>query len=142
MIRCEATAQIATPPARVFAILDDFERTPEWNERCVAVVADGPHRAGAKVRYRYKERGREGEVAGEIEAYEADKRIVMKYVERVLDVRVTFELAAEGGGTKLVHVAEITPKSFVLKLLSPVIRGATKKQTEQIVGKLKQLAES
>lgn len=144
MIRCEATTRIARPPERVFSLLDDFERTPEWNDRCVSVTQTdgGPHRAGAKVEYRYRERGREGKMAGEIEVYEPGKRFVMKYTANVLDVRVVFELAADAGGTTLTHVAEIEPKSFILKLMSPVIRAATKAQTSQIVAKLKTLAEA
>ena len=144
MIRCEATATIARAPAQVFAILDDFKRTPEWNERCVSVTqtSDGPHQPGAGLEYRYRERGREGVMTGTIEAYDPGKKIVMAYTDKVLDVRVTFELATSGGSTVVTHVAEITPKSFIMKLMSPMIRGATRKQTAQIVGKLKTLAEA
>jgi hypothetical protein len=128
----------------VFAILDNFQRTPEWNDRCVEVrqTSEGAHAPGAKLVYRYRERGREGEMTGVIAEYDRDRKIRMHYTDKALDIDVTFELVGDGSTTKLTHVAEIQPRTFLMKLMSPVIRGATRKQTEQIVGKLRALAEA
>jgi uncharacterized protein YndB with AHSA1/START domain len=144
VIRCEASVHIARSPAYVFAILDDLERTPLWLDRCVSIVqtSDGARGAGTRLRFRYRERGREGEIAGEVETYEPERRIVMKFTDRALDVRVAFELAPDGDGTKLAHAAEITPKMFIIKMLSPWIRSSTRRQMAEVVDKLRRLAET
>ena len=144
MIRCEASIHIARSPAQVFAILDDLERTPQWLERCVWIVqtSDGPRGAGTRLCFRYRDRGREGELAGEVETYEPERRIIMKFTDRALDVRVVFELAAQGDSTYLTHSAEITPKMFIIKVLSPWIRSSTRRQMADVVDKLRKLAET
>ncbi len=144
MIRCEASVHIARSPAHVFAILDDLERTPQWLDRCVWIVqtSPGPRGAATRLRFRYRERGHEGELAGELEVYEPERRIVMKFTDRALDVRVAFELAPEAHGTLLTHTAEIAPKMFIIKMLSPWIRSSTRRQMAEVVDKLRQLAEA
>jgi len=144
VIRCEASVHIARSPAHVFAILGDLERTPEWLDRCVSIAqtSPGPRDAGTGLRFRYRDRGREGDIAGELEAYEPERRIAMKFTDRALDVRAMFELAPDAGGTRLTHIAEITPKMFIIKMLSPWIRSSTRRQMAEVVDKLRKLAEA
>ncbi len=146
MIRAEASTTIARSPASVFALLDDFARIPEWNERCVEIrqTESGDHATGKKLvyRYRYRERGAEGEINGEISEYAPGRAIAMHYEDHALQIRVRFDLESDGAGTRLVHRAEIEPKSFKVKLLSPIIRAATRKQTEQSVEKIRALVEA
>jgi uncharacterized protein YndB with AHSA1/START domain len=146
MIRVEATTRIARPPARVFAILDDFARAPEWNDRCVEMrqLGDGARGRGVRMvyRYRYRERGSEGEIQGEISDYERDRKLAMRYADHALDIHVAFELVADDGGTRLDQVAEIAPKSLVVRLMAPIIRRAARRQCEHMVDRLKTLAEA
>jgi len=146
MIRVQAHTTIACPPARVFAILDDFARAPEWNERCVAIeeASDGARAPGAKLRYRYRyrDKGREGEIAGEISEHERDRTLAMRFGDHAFDIRVRFDLAPDGGGTRLVHAAEIDTKTLVVKLMSPVLRAVARRQTDAIVDKLREIAEA
>jgi uncharacterized protein YndB with AHSA1/START domain len=146
VIRVEASTTIARPPTRVFAVLDDFARIPEWNDRCLGIrqTCEGDHAKGTTLvyRYRFRERDAEGEIAGEICEYERDRKLVMHLADHALDVHVRFELVADGAGTRLVHTAEIAPKSWKVKLLTPIIRLATRRQTEQSVEKLRALVEA
>jgi uncharacterized protein YndB with AHSA1/START domain len=102
-------------------------------------VSGGARSVGSKLRYRYKEGSREGEMDGEVTAYDKPKRLTMRYTDKMMRVDVAFELSPEGSGTRLVHHVEIEPRSFFIKLMQPLIRGATRKQTEGVVGKLKEL---
>jgi uncharacterized protein YndB with AHSA1/START domain len=146
VIRAEASTTIACSPARVFALLDDFARIPEWNDRCVEIrqTSEGEHATGKKLiyRYRYRDRGAEGVIDGELTEYEPGRAIAMHYEDHALEIRVRFDLESDGSGTRLVHRAEIQPKSFKVKLLSPIIRAATRKQTEQSVEKIRALVEA
>ncbi len=107
VIRVEAATTIARSPTRVFAVLADFARTPEWNDRCVEMrqISDGERVKGTKLvyRYRFRERDASGEIGGEIAEYEPDRKLAMHYEDHALDVHVAFELAADGAGTRLVH---------------------------------------
>jgi uncharacterized protein YndB with AHSA1/START domain len=145
MINVAAQTTIACPPARVFAILDDFTRASEWNERCVAIeqVNPGERAPGTKLvyRYRFREHGREGAISGEISDYRRDAALAMHYADHAFDIRVRFELVAHDGGTKLVHEANIELKTFVVKLMAPLLRGAARRQTEAIVERLRAIAE-
>jgi uncharacterized protein YndB with AHSA1/START domain len=146
VIRASASTDIARSPAQVFALLDDFTRIPEWNDRCVEIrqVGDGEHARGSKLvyRYRYREVGAEGEIAGEIRDYEHDRRLAMHYEDHALVIHVAFELSACGSGTRLVHTAEIATKSWKVSLLRPIIHLATRRQTEHSVAKLRVIAEA
>jgi uncharacterized protein YndB with AHSA1/START domain len=145
MISVAAHTTIACPPARVFAILDDFARASEWNERCVAIeqVGPGEHAPGTKLvyRYRFREHGREGAISGEISDYRRDTALAMHYADHAFDIRVRFELVPHEGGTKLVHEADIELKTLVVKLMAPLLRGAARRQTESIVQRLRAIAE-
>jgi hypothetical protein len=56
-----------------------------------------------------------------------------------MDVSVAFKLEAADGGTHIAHTVEITPKSFVAKLMQPILRGATKQQVKKDTAKLKEI---
>src|SRR5258705_13973416 len=105
MISMRAETQIGKSPAEVFAYLDDLQKTPLWNLRCVEVkqTSDGARSVGSKLHYRYKEGGRKGEMQGEVTAYEKPQRLAMRYVDKMMSVDVAFELTAASGGTQLVH---------------------------------------
>jgi uncharacterized protein YndB with AHSA1/START domain len=144
VIRCEVTACIRRDPAQVFALLADLERVPRWLDRCVwiAQTSDGARGPGTQLRYRYRDRGHEGEIAGALEAYEPHRRIAMTFIDKALDARVVFELVPHRDGTQLTHRAEITPKLLVVKLLSPWIRRSVRRQMAEAVDRLRRLVES
>jgi uncharacterized protein YndB with AHSA1/START domain len=143
MIHAEQTIQIDTPPASVFGVLADLSKTPQWNPRCVEVkqVSPGPFAAGAKLHYRFKEPGRQGEMDGEVIACEPSKTLAMRFVDKSMAVDVRFELQAQGSGTSVVHVIDVEPRSFMIKLMTPLLRGALRKQAVSELDKLKKLVE-
>jgi uncharacterized protein YndB with AHSA1/START domain len=140
-IRFEAKVNVARPPADCFAFLDDFANTPRWNDRCVELkqTSKAPHAVGSALHYVYKEPGRQGEMTGTITEYEPGRCLTMKFTDAILDVEVGFRFEPAGAGTAIAHTIEITPKSFLMKLMTLVIGGATRKQVEKEAAALQRL---
>ncbi len=141
-IAFEHAIELPQPPARVFALLDDFSRLPQWLKPCegLAKLGTGPNAAGDKLRYAYAQGGRHGVMDGVIAAREPDRRLTCKYYDRLFTVVVDFRVSdGETGGTHLVHHIEITPNSFMAKLMSPMIRGQLPRQTIDSMEALRRL---
>ena len=148
-IHFEHSIDVARSSENTFALLDDFGQTPKWLARCteLAPVAPGPHAVGTKLRYHYevgyhhKEGGRTGVMDGEITARIPNERLTMKYEDDRMRVTVDFRIAKSDGVTRLTHAIDVTPKTFVAKLMSPLIRGQLPKQTVTAMETLKWLLE-
>ena len=141
MIDCSVEFDVPKPPSEVFALLDDFGATPRWNSRCVEVkqISPGPHQQGAQLVYVYRDPGRQGQMDGVINTYAPNRALEMRYHDRMMEISVGFRLEPNGTGTHVHHRIQITPRSLLARLMTPIIRGATRKQTEESVGKLKAL---
>ena len=145
MIRCEVRFEIARRPAEVFAFVDDVHNAPRWLSRCTGLqqTSAPPKGVGTTLRYFYKDPGgHTGEMAGVVTDYERDKRLAMRMTDRTLRVGIFFRFASKGSGTEIDHTVEITPRTFLMRLMSPMIRGATQKQITRDTAKLKELLES
>ena len=141
-ITFEHAIDLAQPPAAVFAVLDDFSQLPKWLKPCegLAKLGPGPNAVGDKLRYAYVQGGRHGVMDGVIVAREENTQLTCKYYDRMFTVVVEFRVRmGRGGGTHLVHHIEITPNSFMAKLMSPLIKGQLPKQTVQSMETLRGL---
>jgi hypothetical protein len=143
-IRYEHTETIRTTPERAFAAIDDLPLTAKWLPPCVSLekVGSGPNAPGDKLRYVYKQGGSQGEMAGEILTRIPGQRLHCKYFDSMMEVSVDLHVAAAPEGTLTTHIIEITPKRFLGKLLSPLIRLGLGKQTRQAAANLKKLLEA
>jgi hypothetical protein len=143
-IRYQHTETIRTTPQRAFAAIDDLPLTAQWLPPCVSLekVGSGPNAPGDKLRYVYRQGGKQSEMAGEILARTPGERLHCKYFDSMFDVSVDLSVAAAPEGTLTTHIIEITPKKFFAKLMSPMIRLGLGKQTRQAAANLKKLLES
>ncbi len=143
-IRYEHTETVRTTPERAFAAIDDLPLTARWLPPCVSLekVGSGPNVPGDKLRYVYKQGGQQGEMAGEIVARTPGERLHCKYTDGMMEVSVDMRVAAGSDDTVTTHVIEITPRSFMGKLMSPLIRMGVGKQTRDAAANLKKLLES
>ena len=143
-IRYEHSETIRTTPERAFAAIDDLPLTAKWLPPCVSLekIGSGPNATGDKLRYVFKQGGRQGEMAGEIIARTPDERLHCIYVDRAFDVSVDLRVAGAAEGALTTHIVEITPKTFMGKLMSPLIRLGLGKQTRDAAANLKKLLES
>lgn len=143
-IRYEHAEIIRTTPERAFAAIDNLPLTAKWLPPCVSLekVGEGPNAPGDKLRYVYRQGSKTGEMAGEIVARTPGERLHCKYVDTMFEVSVDLGVAAAPDGALTTHVIEITPRSFLARLMSPLIRLGLGKQTREAAANLKKLLES
>src|SRR5438046_235883 len=122
---------IEQSPEQAFAVLDDVSDTPKWLARCTGIqkLTEGENRVGTRLRYSYKDGGRAGVMDGEITARIPNERLTFHYADSMMDVIVDFRISKTDSGARLVHAIDITPKTFMAKLVSPMIRKQLAKQT-------------
>jgi hypothetical protein len=140
-MRYEHAEAVHTSPIRAFAVIDDLPLTAKWLPPCVSLekVGSGPNAPGDKLRYVYKQGGKTGEMNGEIVARAPGERLHCKYFDSMFDVSVDLRIAPNSEGALTTHIIEITPKSFLGKLMSPLIRLGLGKQTREAAANLKKL---
>src|SRR6266480_484506 len=130
------TIEVPQSPREVFGVLADVSLTPRWLARCtgIEVLTPGPLAVGSKLRYAYKEGSRRGVMDGQVIERDEDRRLAFLYEDKLMRVGVRFAMepigaggggasgaGGAGGGTRLTHSIEITPKTFLARLLSGMI---------------------
>jgi uncharacterized protein YndB with AHSA1/START domain len=135
---------VATSPERVFEVIDDLPLTARWLPPCVSLakVGDGPNAPGDKLRYVFKQGGRQSEMEGVILDRVPGERLHCKYSDRAFDVWVDLRVAAAPQGALTTHIIEILPKTVLGKLMWPLIRLGLGKQTRDAATNLKKLVET
>ena len=143
-IRYQHAQTVRATPERAFALIDDLSRTAEWLPPCVSLekVGSGPNAAGDQLRYVFRQGGREGRMTGEIVARTPGERLNCLYHDDAFDVSVDLRVTAAPGGALCTHIIEITPKTFMGRLMSPLIRLGLARQTREAAGNLARLLES
>ena len=143
-IRYQHTETVAATPDRVFAAIDDLALTAQWLPPCVSLakVGNGPNAPGDRLRYVFKQGGRQGEMEGEILARVPGERLHCKYADRAFEVSVDLRVAAAPGGAVTTHIIEISPKTLLGRLMWPLIRLGLGKQTRTAAANLKRLLEA
>lgn len=137
------TLSVSAPPSAIFAIVDDFTKTPQWLSRCTGIdkLSEGANDVGTPLKYHYDDGRRSGTMDGQIIAREPDRHFAMKFTDKMMDVTVDFVAASDGVGSTLTHSIDIATKGFG-KLLTPLIKRDLPKQTMDAMTKLKAMAEA
>jgi hypothetical protein len=143
-IRYEHSVIVRTTPERAFAAIDDLPLTAKWLPPCVSLakVGSGPNAAGDKLHYVYKQGNRQGSMDGQIVARTPGERLHCKYFDKMFEVSVDLRVAPAPDGAQTLHTIEITPKNFMAKMFSPMVRMGIGKQTRDAAANLKKLLES
>ena len=137
------TIEVAASPSAAFAVIDDFSKTPQWLQSCTQLdkIGDEPNAVGTRLVYHYKVGSRLGRMDGHIAVREPDRRLVMTFKDRLMDVTVDFATtptAAED--TSLTHSISINPKGLG-KVFGPVIGRHLPDQTIDALSTLKAMVE-
>jgi hypothetical protein len=143
-IRYEHTHTVATSADKAFAAIDDLPLTAQWLPPCtsLAKVGDGLNAPGDRLRYVYRQGGSEFEMKGEILACTPGQRLLCQYADALFRILVDLRVAPAVGGASISHVIEISPQTFLGKLMSPLIRLGVGKQTRDAARNLKRLLEA
>ena len=143
-VRCEVTETVLVPPSRAFQAIDDLPLTAKWLPPCVSLekVGEGPNAPGDTLRYVFREGRKQAEMAGTIVDRVDGERLFCRYGDRSYDVSVDLRVAPAAGGTRMTHAIEIAPKTFLGRLMQPIIRLALGSQTRAAATNLKKLLEA
>ena len=143
-ISCEHSVDVKASVEKAFALLDDLPQTPKWLEPCTSIqkLSPGPNAVGDKLKYDYKQGGRAGTMDGEILTRMPNREISCRYFDSMMDVVVDLRVSPTPEGSRLTHIITITPKTFMAKMMTPLIRGALPKQTREAMESLKAMLES
>ena len=145
--RVEVTIVIDAQPATVFALVNDFRRVQLWSPRTAndpnaRVVFSGPNRGvGATVTW-------DGIIIGSGTQTITDSR-PWDYVETIMnpgeagEARSWFEIAAHEGGAKVIWGFEHDHgMNLVGRYMAPLLSGVLRREHEQGLASLKELAET
>jgi len=142
-IAFEHAVEVSCTVNQAFALLDDLARTPEWLANCVAIekLTPGANAIGTQLRYKYREGRRVAVMDGEITARTPNEHLACRYIDKSMLVEVDFRVERTAGGARLVHTIDITPQTFLGRLMSPLIRRMLPKQTITAMESLRGLLE-
>jgi carbon monoxide dehydrogenase subunit G len=143
-VHFEHAEQVATTPERAFALIDDLPQTAKWLPPCVSLekIGSGPNAVGDRLKYVFKLGGRQQQMSGVITDRVPGARLHYTYRDTQFDVSVDLRVAPAPGGAMTTHIIDITPKSFMGRLMSPLIRLGVRKQTKEAAANLKRLLEA
>ena len=135
---------IAAPPERVFAAIDDLPLTSKWLPPCVSLekVGPGPNAVGDGLRYVYEQGGARKEMTGHIAARTPGERLHCIYGDDMFEVSVDLRVMPGPAGSLTTHIIEMTPKTLIANLMTPLIQMGIKKQTREAAANLKALLEN
>ena len=125
---------LAHPADRVFAVVTDPARRPEWQENTsdVRLEADGPVAVGT--RWTEEQRG-VGHVEAEVTALEPGRLYAERGDTSSGTGRVNVTFTAEGDGTRVVMEVELNLKGFKRALepaLAPMVRNQMPKDLDRL----------
>ena len=119
-MRVEREFEVARPVEEVFSYLADVANEAEWNPwaKWVRKISDGPISRGSIFRGSYQGFG---ELDQDLSEYEPPRRVTYHSVPKGMhEARMSFELEAAGGSTKVRMVGVARPAGF-MKLMEPMM---------------------
>jgi uncharacterized protein YndB with AHSA1/START domain len=143
MNESEATVHIGRSTSDVFELLDDAASAPLWMQACAELSqrSPGPKGVGSSLHYTYRQGGRIASMDGTVTGYDRGRHLAMHFTDRQFAVDVVFHLAPEAAGTTVTHRITITPRSFVGRLMSPMIGAGNRRQVAANLARAKALLE-
>jgi len=144
MIECTIEIDIAQRPEDVFAFIDADDKVPQWQTQCVSLdrTSPGEKAVGTTLRYVYRQPIRIGTMTGVVTAYEAGKRLIMKYTDRMFEMSVGFEVLPRLTGSRVIERVSIAPKGRLARWMEPILRRMTKRRTEKEMVNLRRALET
>lgn len=125
----EERVEVRRTPAQCFAYVDDFAHAPQWNDLCIALQREGSDaREGGGLVYTFKQGSRNGVMHGEILERDPPRRLLLRFGDRMFEIEVGFRFEAIPGGTRIEHSLQVETRSFLTRLMSPILRSLMKKQ--------------
>lgn len=136
--------RIERPPAQVWSVVSDLDTHLEWRPALVEFrqVSDGPLAVGSLIREVLKWRGRELVLDDVVTALEPERRFAITGGWKAADFDLDLLLEpTEDGGTVVTFDWPLRPKSALLRLAGPFLKGALQRATAEEARLLKEVVE-
>jgi carbon monoxide dehydrogenase subunit G len=136
--------RIERAPAQVWSVVADLDTHLEWRPALVEFrqVSDGPLAVGSRIREVLKWRGRELVLDDVVTALEPHRHFGISGGWNAADFDLDLRLEPVGEGATLVTFDwPLRPKSILLKLAAPLLKGAMQRATAEEARLLKEYVE-
>ena len=143
-MRITKSIRIARPPEEVWAVVSDPTTHTGWRPDLVEFrqVSDGPLAVGSKIHEIIGFRGKQIEIDDVVTALEPSHRLALKGGWEAADFELDFLLEPEGsGGTRVTMDWPLSPKSLLMKLAAPFLKGTMERSTAEELEGLKRYVE-
>lgn len=143
-MRITKSIRIARPPEEVWAVVSDPTTHTSWRPDLVEFrqVSDGPLTVGSKIHEIIGFRGKQIEIDDVVTAFEPSHRLAVKGGWEAADFELDFLLEPEGDGATLVTMDwPLYPKSLLMKLAAPFLKGKMESSTAEELEGLKRYVE-
>ena len=136
--------RIDRPPEDVWAVVSDPTMHPSWRPALIEFrqVSDGPLAVGSHIRERIRWHSREIEIDDYVTALEPQRRLAVRGGWKAADFELDFLLDPSDGGTLVSFDWSFLPKTFVMRLVTPLLGRTLKGATKDELAGLKAYVES
>jgi carbon monoxide dehydrogenase subunit G len=138
MRRVQRTAQLAAPPAEIYAFLADPANLPRWQTGIVSAerTSPPPTVVGSTARVVIELMGQR--VAAEIKVREADpgRRLALVTSVSGIGIVATLDLAADDGGTLVTLTSEVRAENIFMAPIEGIVTDAAEKDLDASLARL------
>lgn len=143
-MRIIETVGIERPPAEVWAVVADLDTHLEWRPALVEFrqVSEGPLEVGSRIREVLRWRGRELVLDDVVTALEPHRHFGISGGWNAADFDLDLRLEPVGEGATLVTFDwPLRPKSALMKVAAPLLKGSMERATAEEARLLKEYVE-
>jgi ligand-binding SRPBCC domain-containing protein len=140
----KVTTTINAPVEIVWDKLMDPENLKHWvtGFQSVEHLTGNIGEAGSTSKLRFMERGKEVEILETVLSCKPCQQYTSSMEHSSFTAESDFRLVSFGHRTDLVQTVNFRPKSFLMKLLLPIVKGAMKKRNLNELSRLKDFIET
>lgn len=143
-MRVVESVVVERPPEDVWAVVADVDTHTRWRPalREFRQVTDGPLGVGTRIREVLVWRGREIVIDDVVTAFEPPRRLAIHGSWDAAEFDMELLLRPEGPGTEVTMDWPLRPKSLLLKIAAPFLKGAMRRATREELELLKEHVEA
>ena len=131
--------ELSQPPEDVFPWLLEEDKVPRWTSGLSRYEQDSPLRTGAHVKQVLALGGSDLVLDLELTRYEPPRTVQTKTSTNGVNLMIGYELAPNGGGTRLTQTLEAKAGSLTARMLIPVVQGRLEKKVSDDLERLRSL---
>jgi uncharacterized protein YndB with AHSA1/START domain len=132
-VRITESILIDRPPSAVWAVVVDLESHPRWRPALLEFrqVSEGLLTVGSRIHEVIRWRGRSIALEDEVSAIEPERRLGIRGGWKAADFELNLLLEASGSGTAVTFDWTFQPKSLLMHVAAPLLKGTLERVTAE-----------